>query len=301
MRLDAAPQDAALRAQFETWLAESDRHRAAYAAVEPVWRLSSAIAPPTVPASVASIADARHAKRPWRRAATVALGAVAAGAALFFLPAIQIQLRADHLTHVAEQRDITLEDGSRVALDADSAIAVRYVSARREIELLSGQAFFEVVPNRERPFVVTAAGIAVTVTGTAFSVATAATGVTVAVQTGSVDVTDRAGEVTGLRHGDRLQIRRSGEVARAQVTPEDVASWRDRRLVVYDMPVREVVEQLGRYRSGTIVFRDTAIADRLVTGVIDLRRPNEALQALVDLQHGSMIEITPYLSIISSR
>ncbi len=67
------------------------------------------------------------------------------------------------------------------------------------------------------------------------------------------------------------------------------------------MPVREVVEQLGRYRRGTIVFRDGAIADRLVTGMIDLRRPGEALQALVELQQGSLIEITPYLSIISSR
>ncbi len=301
MRLDAAPQDATLRAQFEAWLAESDRHRAAYAIVEPVWRLSSDIAPAAAPDTVVSIADVRRPRRPWRRAVGVTMGAIAAGVALVFLPAIQLHLRADHLTGVAEQRDVTLDDGSRVALDAGSAIAVRYVASRREVELLSGQAFFEVTPNRERPFVVTADGVTVTVTGTAFSVATAASGVTVAVQAGSVDVAEGAGVASGLSRGDRLQISRGGKIARGQVAAEDVASWRDRRLVVYDMPVREVVEQLGRYRHGAIVFRDAAIADRLVTGMIDLRRPNEALQALVDLQQGSMIEITPYLSVISSR
>jgi transmembrane sensor len=303
MRLDAAPQDANLRAQFEAWLAENDKRRAAYAVVEPVWRLSTDLEPPAEPASVASLAQARRAKRPWRRAAIAGLGAIAAGLALIFLPAIQLHLRADHLTGVAEQRDVTLEDGSKVALDAGSAIAVHYVASRREVELLSGQAFFEVTPNRERPFVVTAAGVAVTVTGTAFSVGRSESGVTVAVQSGSVDVTVGAGAAvaTGLVRGDRLQISGEGKVAKGQVAADDVASWRDRQLVVYDVPVREVVEQLGRYRHGAIVFRDGAIADRLVTGMIDLRRPAEALQALVDLQQGSMIEITPYLSIISSR
>ena len=303
MRLDAAPQDATLRAQFEAWLAESDRRRAAYAVVEPVWRLSADLAPPSAQATVASLGDARRPTRPWRRAAVATFGALAAGLALYFLPVLQLHLQADHLTGVAEQRDVVLDDGSKVALDAGSAIAVRYVAARREIELLSGQAFFEVTPNRARPFVVTADGVTVTVTGTAFSVATAASGVTVSVQSGSVDVADRTGTrlATSLVRGDRVQVSREGRVAKGQVVADDVASWRDRRLVVYDMPVREVVEQLGRYRRGTIVFGDGAIAGRLVTGMIDLRRPAEALQALVDLQQGSLIEITPYLSIISSR
>lgn len=303
MRLDAAPQDANLRVQFEAWLAESDRRRAAYAVVEPVWRLSTDLAPPAVPATGTPLDEVRRAKRSWRRVAIVTMGAMAAGLALYFLPVLQLHLQADHLTGVAEQRDITLDDGSRVALDAGSAIAVQYVAARREIELLSGQAFFEVTPNRERPFVVTAAGVTVMVTGTAFSVGRSDSGITVAVQSGSVDVAGGmdARRVTKLVRGDRLQVSREGKVAKGQVAADDVASWRGRQLVVYDMPVRDVVEQLGRYRRGTIVFRDGAIADRLVTGMIDLRRPGEALQALVELQQGSLIEITPYLSIISSR
>lgn len=216
---------------------------------------------------------------------------------------LQLRLQADHLTGVAEQRDVTLEDGSKVVLDAGSAITVRYGATRRSVELLSGQVWFEVTTNRQRPFVVTAAGVAVTVTGTAFSVGLSGSGVSVAVQSGSVDVALEQGvpAAATLQRGDRLQVRSDGRIKRGQISADEIASWRDLQLVVYDTPVRDVVEQLGRYRSGAIVFRDSAIADRLVTGVIDLRRPTEALHALVELQQGSLIELTPYLTIISSR
>lgn len=304
MRLEEAPDDATLHAGFQAWLAENDQRRAAYAAVEPVWRNSANLLPSSaIPVAVVSRVEAGPTRRAWRRATVAAIGAMAAGLMFVFLPVLQVRLQADHRTSVAEQREIVLEDGTKVALDADSAVAVRYGAARREVELLSGQAFFEVLPDRNRPFVVVAAGVAVTVTGTAFSVGTSASGVTVAVQSGNVDVstTQDAQPAAHLTRGDRLQISRDGKIAKGQVAADEVASWRNRQVVVYDMPVRDVVEQLARYRSGVVIFRDSAIADRLVTGVINLDRPTEALQALVALQQGSMIEVTPYLSIISSR
>lgn len=305
MQIDAAPDDTALRARFEAWLAESDRHRAALAVVEPVWRTSADLAPPPAAATLVPLPGLPDAsiRRPRRRLALAALGALAAAVALVFLPTLHLRLQADYLTGVAEQRDVTLKDGSRIALDAGSAVAVRYGDRRREVELLSGQAFFEVTPNRERPFVVKAGSVAVTVTGTAFSVGRSEPGVTVAVRDGSVDVALEGAlrPVASLVGGDRLQVSRQGKTAKGQIAAGEVASWRDHQLVVYDATVRDVVEQLGRYRGGVIVFGDAVIADRLVSGVIDLRKPTEALQALVELQQGSMIEIMPYLSIISSR
>lgn len=304
MLIDAAPHDAALRAKFEAWLGENDRHRTAYAAVEPVWRASANLAPPPAATVVPlTIRTAQPARRPRRRVAFSALAALAAAVALLFLSALQLRLQADHLTDVAEQRDVTLEDGSKVALDAGSAIAVRYGGTRRGVDLLSGQAFFEVTPGRDRPFVVTAANLTVTVTGTAFSVATSEGGVSVAVREGSVDVAldGTTRPVASLVRGDRLQVSRRGDAVKGRIDPDEVASWRERQLVVYDATVRDVVEQIGRYRGGAVLFRDSAIADRLVSGVIDLHRPTEALHALVELQNGSIVEITPYLAIISSR
>ena len=195
-----------------------------------------------------------------------------------------------------------LEDGSRLTLDARSAIAVDYSSGRRDVRLLSGQAFFEVVAAAERPFVVDASGVAVTVTGTAFSVAASDIGVAVAVQSGTVRVARDGRDLAAtLTVGQRLRIARDGHVAQATINPEDVDSWRGRRLVVHDATVREVAEQIGRYAGGIIVFADDKVADRLVTGVIDLQRPAGALDDMVELQHGRVIRLSPYVTVIAAR
>ena len=92
--------------------------------------------------------------------------------AMFLAPTdLFLAWRADHYASVGETRFVTLEDGSHVHLDSRSAIAVRYDGSQRRIALLQGEAWFEVAPNKDRPFVVEAAGGSVTARGTAFDLA----------------------------------------------------------------------------------------------------------------------------------
>lgn len=299
MRLESAPGDTVLRAEFESWLSRSESHRRAYAAVEPVWDASTGLPP-----LAAARREASRAGRPWyRRPVSMMAGAaLAACVALFAFPALQLRLAADHMTGTAEMRDIVLEDGSRIALDAGSAVAVEYAEARRSVRLLSGQAFFEVTPSARRPFVVSAGQVDVTVTGTAFDVAKLETGVAVSVQSGSVNVTrGGAGEVAALTAGQWVRVADEGPVGRGMMAPDDVAAWRDRRLVAYDAVLRDVVGQVGRRMPGVIVFADSRIAESLVSGIVDLDRPDDALRALVDLQRGRITRISPYLTVIASR
>lgn len=299
MRLESAPGDAVLRAEFESWLSRSETHRRAYAAVEPVWGASAGL-PPLTPAR----REASRAGRPWYRkpVSMTAGAALAACVALFAVPAIQLRLAADHMTGMAETREVVLEDGSRIALDAGSAVAVDYAEARRSVRLLSGQAFFEVMPSPRRPFVVSAGRVDVTVTGTSFDVAKSDAGVAVTVQSGSVNVTrNGAGRVAALTAGQWVRVAGDGPVSGGTMVPDDVAAWRDRRLVAYDAVLRDVVGQVGRRMPGVIVFADSRIADSLVSGIIDLDHPDDALRALVDLQQGRITRISPYLTVISSR
>lgn len=299
MRLDSAPGDAGLRAEFESWLSCSEMHRRAYAAVEPVWSASASL-PPLTPMR----REAARSGKPWYRwpVSMMAGAALAACVALFAVPAIQLRLAADHMTGTGETREVVLEDGSRIALDADSAVAVEYAEARRSVRLLSGQAFFEVASSPRRPFVVSVGQVDVTVTGTAFDVAKADTGVAVSVQSGSVSVTrGGAGKVAALTAGQWVRVADDGPVGRGTIIPDDVAAWRDRRLVAYDAVLRDIVGQVGRRMPGMIVFTDSRIADSLVSGIIDLDHPDDALRALVDLQQGRITRISPYLTVISSR
>jgi transmembrane sensor len=299
MRIEAAPGDASLRQALEDWLSASEARRLAYRSVERMWRVSGSL-PPDYAEEIESHPGASPLRHRLRRAGWV-VAVLAACLAVLYFPVLQLRLAADHLSGTAQLRDITLEDGSVVHLDAGSAIAVHYGAARRGVTLLAGRAFFEVVPGTDRPFAVAAGNVTITVTGTAFDVRSLADTVSVAVQSGTVQVameTDK--KAVTLAPGDRVEVERAGgRMAKSGIPSQDIATWRQRRLVVDGAPLADVIEELGRHYDGLIVIRDRALAQRRITGVFDLRRPVEALQAIVGAQHGSVMQITPYLQVVS--
>lgn len=310
LRLEAAPGDGALRAALDAWLATSEAHRSAYRDVERMARVASALPADYADPQGPVLGEPRRRPRPagghvlrGRKAAFAAV-ALAACLAFLFLPTLQLWLASDYRTATAELRSVTLGDGSVVSLDGESAIAVRYGAARREVVLLSGRAYFEVVPAADRPFVVVVDDATVTVTGTAFDVRSSADTMSVAVRSGTVEVALEHGRrpAAVLTRGDRIDIdRKSGTVAKAEIVPGDVAAWRERRLIVDKATLAEVVEELSRHYAGVVMLRDRALAERRVSGVFDLRQPVEALQAAVRTHDGSVARITPYVVVISGR
>ena len=309
LRLETHPGDRSVRTEFEAWLTRP-ANKAAFDEMKCVWSRLDGLAAPAgeieaeVLPSMPAIAAAQSARPSLvRRSLALAAIVLIACATVLSYPALRLQLKADHLTGTAETRTLRLEDGSLATLDAQSAVSVNFSAGQREIVLLDGNAFFEVVPSTERPFVVRAGDVAVTVVGTAFAVQTNPWQVSVSVQSGIVRVSGAVGAPPAtLIRGERLTIdRATRRDVRSEVPPEDVASWRDGRLVVHNMPLRAVADELGRYHSGMIIFQDSAMADRLVNGVFNLRRPVEALSAAVDTQNGKIRSVTPYFLLVSGK
>lgn len=303
MRLQDQPHDDALRAALAEWLAEDPRHRRTYDEMAALWGQAEEVgalrqARQRDPAFVSRLAP-RHRRR-WVSA--VAGLAAAASIVLMMAPRVQLWFAADYQTGLAELRDVVLDDGSRVALDAQSAIAIDYSGGLRSVQLLSGQAFFEVMPSAERPFVVAAGKVSVRVTGTAFSVGLQDTNVVVAVRSGSVAVSEREkGTLAALESGQQVRVAANGTTHQDAVSLDDVAAWRERRLVVYDVPIRQAIQQIAPYTRAVVVFGDSRIADSKVTATVDLREPEQALRTIVGLQYGRISEISPYLIVISSQ
>lgn len=307
LRREMAPCDAALERDFQRWLAEAELHRQAYEAVRSTWAELGELPAPVSVAGDAPATDnvvALAVRAPRRRRLYAAAAALAAACVLIVAwPSLHRALVSDYETGVAELRDVSMPDGSVVQLDAGSAIAVDYGEAERQIVLLSGQAFFQVTRDAHRPFSVLAGDVSVVVTGTSFSVAKTATAIDVAVQTGSVDVL-RGGQREGdpLTAGDRLVVERAGNaVHRGRVAPDQVASWRQRQLIVVDTSFGDIVETLGRHLPGLVFVRDDALNRQPITGVFDLAQPVDALRTLAASQNARVTEVTPYLLIVSRR
>lgn len=305
LRLEAAPSDNALKEEFAQWLERSEAHRTAYRMVQ---HTSATLdkRPRERPAGAAGTDTAVQPPvgKP-RRVRWLAAGAALAAAVLAFVafPVLQRHILADYVTGVAELREVALPDGSVAYLDAGSAIAVSYGQDARGITLLSGQAFFEVVANTGRPFKVDADGVSVVVTGTAFGVNRTSHAVAVTVQSGTVEVALSGSDARNrLGKGESWTYdRRSGTASRGEVQPANVALWRSRRLVVHDATFDDILEEIGRHMPGAIVVRDQSLNRQMVSGVYDLSRPPEALEALVGSQRARSTWFTPYLVVISAR
>lgn len=298
VELQEAPDDREIRWRFEAWRRASPLNAAAWSETE---RLSEVAA--TAPRTYADVwqpvvarrqtADRRAAARSWR--AGVAAMALAACVAFFVAPSLVQRLQADYTTATAELRRIVLQDGSAVTLAPDSAIAVSYETAGRQVRLLSGEAFFDVKPDSSRPFRVLARDVETTVVGTSFDVRLSEDGVVVSVEHGVV----RVGTQDELRAGQAVRVTSNGKASRVAVSSDTIAAWRDGQLVAQNVPLREAVDRVRRYFAGSIVLASASLGDRRITGAYNLADPEDALRAIAQAHGARVRRIAPWLLVVS--
>lgn len=304
IRIDEEPESPALRIAFAAWLAASPANAQAWsdtAHASDVLSLAFAPSPTLVPIEYAL--DRRLQRH--RLVRGLFVGSAAAAAACIVLwagPSLLTNLRADHVASTGEVRTLHLVDGTLVKLGPGGALAVDYSDGQRHVRLLRGKAFFDVVHDRSRPFQIGASGATVTVLGTAFEVQAREDGVGVAVRRGRVRVAcDAAAPAAILSVGQSVDMAcDAGEALRADTPPERIASWINGQYVATDRPIRDVVDALRPWYRGIIVARGDGLERRRVTGVYDLRHPQEALAALAAVHRVRVTRVTPWITIVTS-
>jgi transmembrane sensor len=299
--LREAPDDTALRRRFECWLSADPAHLADWREIERTDdafdRLRQARDRPP------NVAVATPYRPPRRRLAFGLAAAVAlAGLAIVAGPDIALRIDADHVTGTAEQQTVALPDGSTVRLAPRSAIGIAFDDSGRRIRLLRGEAFFDVVHDTGRPFVVEASGTKATDLGTAFDVRLGPEGTEVAVRHGlvRVDSTDTQPAVSELlQAGDWIRATARRPAERGHLPVEAIGAWTQHRLIVKSRPVSEIIDALRPYFNGVIVVRNDELARRSTTGVYNLSDPVEALRAVARAQGATVHQISPWLLILS--
>lgn len=209
-------------ARWQNWLNEGAEHRAAYREAERLWTLSSAadladlwsdeqeLASDeyageisvaeywTTRNSSVSRAGSFGAGSGWlnnarfvRIASYSALTALAVAAVWlqFLVPQKgSIQPAQEVATQRGEERHIVLSDGSVVDAGGASEIKLDFTGNRRVVRLESGEAYFKVVHDKRRPFIVETKLGNILDIGTEFDVRLAGNRVVVSVIKGKVDV-----------------------------------------------------------------------------------------------------------------
>ncbi|NPD17420.1 FecR family protein [Xinfangfangia sp. D13-10-4-6] len=211
------------------------------------------------------------------------LAALALTGGLFFWFDGPMRLRADQIAGVGERPVVTLEDGSILQLNASSAVAYDFDNGRRVVRLLRGQAYFEVAPDPNRPFVVEAGDARVTALGTAFDVRLGQNGADVTVTEHAVrlEIGGKPGLTREIPEGARATWDREG--ARVDLGAGDgqaALAWRQGQLVVENAPLSYVVEEMNRHFAGTILLSGGAAAGRRVSGTMTITDTDAALDFL---------------------
>jgi transmembrane sensor len=188
---------------------------------------------------------------------------------------------------------VKLADGSTVVLGPRSRLALgdAFGVRAREIEL-AGVAYFEVVHDDARPFVVRTASATLRDIGTTFSVHSDSVGGTrVAVTSGAVDVVATraaAAEPTVLHAGDRAEVTGSGMRVERGVVTEGELAWTRGILEFHDAPLATVSAELRRWYGVELVVTDPTIASRRLTATFDRAAADDVGRVLAAVLGGSV-------------
>jgi transmembrane sensor len=308
-RMDSGtpPGDADPRA-FETWLRQDPRHRRAVDELSKAWSALDGLAEVQRSENRALSIDAvpRHAaihSRHFWRIAVAAVLVAGVASILWLRKGSEVQTLA---TAVGQHRNVTLADGTIVALNTNTIVETNLSPAEREIFLRKGEAHFDVAPDRSRPFLVHAGDAVIRAVGTEFGVRVRADQhVDVLVDEGRVEVRPDAsvappqaiaGQGTpravptarAVSAGEQLSTA-TADYAVVSISAEQVSSelaWREGAVVFDTQPLSEAIAEIQRYTDARIVITDPRIAALPVGGRFktdDLQGFLDGLQAALPL------------------
>lgn len=161
----------------------------------------------------------------------------------------------------------TLADGSVITLNKNSTITYpdKFTGDKREITLVKGEAFFEIAPDKAKPFLIHINDAVVKVVGTSFNIRRQDTLTKIVVETGVVQVI-RKKIVIRLKPNETAEIdRRSGRIKKGVATDRLYNFYRTNQLVADNTPLWRVVQILNEAYNANITIADKRTANRLLS------------------------------------
>jgi len=281
MRVRDNQDNAEIQQACSEWLAGDAANRLAYQKAEQQWAWMEQFKAQSFRARDEALQYRSPKRRPlWRNPVAYSVAAVLMlGIGLgLFSPHGLIGLSHDFSVGKGQRQIIALADGSLLELNTDSRVSVRFNHKQRLVQIERGEAFFNVVHDEDRPFLVQVADVEIRDIGTAFDVYRQADRINVAVEEGTVEIETQS-EKRQFSAGQQVAIDREQHFI--QPNDADIAAaiaWRKGLLVFRGRRLVEVLEEIGRYHDIQIRLPDPKLADLKVNGSF----PTEGLDKLLN-------------------
>jgi transmembrane sensor len=303
--LQEESSSAQMHAQWRQWLEQHAEHQAAWHYVE---RIGQRFAPLQGERQLAGrVLKASGERQISRRQGLKSLLVLSGGVLLGWgtwrgipMPRLVQGWSADYSTSTAETREAILADGTHLWLAAISAVDADFGPDQRLLRLRFGEVLVDTARDAaQRPFLVDTEQGRLRALGTRFAVRQLGAATRLNVYSGAVEIrTADSGERRVLEAGQRVDFTRLaiGEVSAAQTAGE---SWVRHVLTAENMPLGQLIEELGRYRHGYLGC-DPAVAQLPVMGAFPLDDSDQALRLLAAALPVKVQRLTPWWVSIDS-
>jgi transmembrane sensor len=175
----------------------------------------------------------------------------------------------------------TLPDGTTVTLNKNSSLSYTstFKGSTRPVTL-KGEAFFNVSPDKTKPFIITINDVTVQVVGTSFNVKNKNGKTTVDVETGIVKVSKNKDQVE-LRHGEKVIIAdQKSELLKSISKGRLYNYYRNKELVCDETPLQELVEALNEIYNVNIIIKNPSLKEKTLTTVFKEQSLDQVLEVI---------------------
>jgi transmembrane sensor len=275
-RVDRGPLSNEDQAALEAWASRDPRRAGAYAKA-----LAVSAHLDRAQGLGADFAPAAHpvAKATGRRRLLATGGMLAAASVVGAIGYGAFSLKGRVTTAKGDIRRAPLDDGSAVTLNTDTAIRAAFDGKIRRVDLLRGEALFDVAKDPARPFVVVAGDVRVRAVGTSFTVRSHTDGqVGVIVREGVVEVwRGSQGRPVRLSAEHAVQVASAGALAPTTVGAAAVdraMAWRQGQIDLDGLTLGQAASEFARYSDRRIIIDDPALAGLKMAGLFSASDPD---------------------------
>jgi transmembrane sensor len=318
------------REEFMQWLRRSPEHIRAYLEISEHYvqmpgsanvsfqeadrllqKARSRLVAGVVPIEEGRAAPPEFLARPGGRVSGRPFTVAIAASVLILASAVMLYLllqRGVYSTGPGEERTVTLEDASRIELNARTRLRVRYTTGLREIELVEGQALFQVAKDSARPFVVRTNSAQVRAVGTEFDVYRHGAETRVTVLEGIVAVQPALANAAVVSPtdfligaGEQAVVPPDGKPKAHPANAAAATAWTRGELEFIETPLTEVAEEFNRYSPRRLVLESPSLANLRISGIYSSVDPASLVLFLRSQPDLTVVESGPEIRVFAKK
>ncbi|WP_339879442.1 FecR domain-containing protein [uncultured Algoriphagus sp.] len=178
--------------------------------------------------------------------------------------------------------EVSLLDGTQITLNKNTALdyTQKLFATQRKVNLKSGEAFFDVKRNENKPFVIQNEKVQITVLGTSFHVKTSQNTTEVIVVSGSVQV-EIDGKKEVLKPDEKLSVNQlTGEMIKTLPSNKLYNYYVSRKFQADGIPLEELVATLREAYGATIEINREEIKTLPITTTLEYGSLSKNLEVL---------------------